>query len=136
METIVRAALAAGGTGRMASEGPDTERDHPPEPPASPSPTVWFASPVAIPLASKDELARPPLAASGAGDDVEAPTGRSEVPDYMAVTVSSLLSQQLRAGASQNADLTAMTLIGFSAFIYSLCVNIINAIIAHFIWYQ
>lgn len=114
MESIVRAALAAGGPGRflsfqkMPSDGGAADpaalgEIDPPEPPPSPSPAVRFASPVAIPLAAKDELrhAPSPLAAvTGAGlEDVEAPvwppppTGGSDglQPDYMAMTVSSIV---------------------------------------------
>jgi len=146
MESIVRAALAAGGPGRflsfqkMPSDGGAADpaalgEIDPPEPPPSPSPAVRFASPVAIPLAAKDKLrhAPSPLAAvTGAGlEDVEAPvwppppTGGSDglQPDYMAMTVSSIVGERFRAASSQNADLVAMALIGASAFIYSLCVT-------------
>jgi hypothetical protein len=128
MESIVRAALAAGGPmgfHRMPPEGADGTAAFAEvelsEPPLSPSPAVRFASPVAISLAEKDELQQPLSAATAAGEDLEAPvpppTGRG---DFMAMTVSSLLGQRLGAGTSQNADLMAMALIGVSAFIYSL----------------
>lgn len=131
MESIVRAAMAGNAAGsfrRMPSDGPASEGDtEPQEPPPSPSPAVRFASPVAIPFADKDELRMPPAAtaAGGGQDDEEAPappaTVRSETgQDFMAVTVSSLIGQRLRAASSQSADLNAMALIGFSAFIYSL----------------
>lgn len=87
MESIVRAALAAGGKGSGMSFGKMPSEDgagaganangtsgeeQPPQPPLSPSPAVRFASPVAIPLGGdKDELAPSLPGPTGAGEDVE-----------------------------------------------------------------
>lgn len=160
MDSIIRAALAAGSTGRKAPIEESAEWEERREPPPSPSPAaVRFGATVTIlPLKDLDELRHSSSAVIGAGEDVEkvrarsnyvwalilhqkkgapspfvppqtpshrCPTQASASPpmgrtsrDYMAMTFTSLVGDKLHA--SQNADLTAMALIGLSAFIYSL----------------